>query len=35
MLKKVTQVCNYLVRKRKNNEFDFIKLYEEWTSTLV
>lgn len=35
MLKKLTQFCNYLIRKRKNNEFDFIKLYDEWTSTLV
>lgn len=35
MLKKLTKVCNYLVKRKNNNEFDFIKLYEEWTLTLI
>jgi aarF domain-containing kinase len=35
MLKQITQICNFLVKCTKNAEFDFIKLFNEWTATLV
>ncbi len=35
MLKQVTKICNYLAKRWKDNDIDFIKLYNEWTSTLV
>jgi len=27
VLRKITEFCNYLIKKHKNNDFDFIKLY--------
>lgn len=35
MLKQLTRLCDYLAKKWKNSNFDFVKLYDEWTATLV
>ena len=35
MLKQLTRLCNYLAKRWKNSNFDFVKLYDEWTATLV
>ena len=35
ILKQLIKLCNYLVKHRKDVDFDFVKLFNEWTSTLV
>ena len=35
ILKQLTKVCNYLIKHMKHDNFDFVKLFNEWTSTLV
>jgi predicted unusual protein kinase regulating ubiquinone biosynthesis (AarF/ABC1/UbiB family) len=35
ILKQLTSLCNYLGQQFKNTDFDFVKLFNEWTSTLV
>ena len=35
ILKNLTNLCSYLSKQFKNVDFDFVKLFNEWTSTLV
>ena len=35
VLGKIAKFCNYLVNRSRKEGFDFIKIYDTWTDTLV